>query len=312
MNAMSSPSPQPSDQTPRQAEPASPRIKSAPAVSVDTRRRVDCGILVLGERAYPPVSCADTVLPGPHGGAVAEHDAGAVRLFTDTEVCAVNACWREWKSALSPTAVNLVVGQNTEGAFSLATRDGPIPVWVGRLKDTVRHLVPQQAHRSCLYASGAMVLLDLCSAQHIGHLESDDVLRNVATGNLATSDSLSSMLDRALARTQFRSKVTALPTLDADQLRSLLVEHGPGILSIGGELGSHAVAVDPCGTDSAKFRVRDPFHGWDIEVHARSLINRVRGIQTDLIQLVDTGIKPKPLPSKPTVSQWVLGWFRKT
>ena len=308
---MPSPCSQPNDRTPQAAERFNQGSQSPTHRPVDARRYIECGILILGERAYPPVSCADTLVRGPNGGAVAEHDAGAVKLFSDTEVCVVRACWREWKSACSPTAEKMVLGQETQGAFALVTRDGPIPVWIGRQNNTVRHLVPQQAHRSCMYASAAMILLDLCSAQHISQLASDDVLRSVATGNLGSPESLGSMIDSALAETQYRSRITILPELDADLLRNLLVEHGSGILSIGGEIGGHALVVDPCGADSSKFRVRDPFHGWDIEVHARSLLNRVQGLKTDLIQIVDTGIKRQPLPSNPAIMTRLLSMFRR-
>jgi len=240
--------------------------------------------LTLGDRAYPPVSLADTCLAPPKPGEPrrALHDASGIRFITDEEVLRVHATHRQWefrdKQTLPPA---LDIGGRQEGLYTLRLPVGNVPVY--RSVDAtapgapVRHLIPQQAHRSCTYAAAAMVLLDACSRHGVQCSSTCVLLENIIQGNLGNEEHSLVLMRRAIRGQPLTPQIVRVPFHRTDTLSDLLDRHGPAVGSMGGELGGHSIVIDSVSERNRAnpvVRIRDPFHGWDIQTRLSSLTLR--------------------------------------
>ena len=75
-----------------------------------------------------------------------------------------------------------------------------------------------------------------------------------------------------------------MPFFRNDLIANALDQYGPAFATIGGEIGGHVIVLDSVSDRAASnpiVRIRDPFHGWDIDVRLSSLTRR--GLEKELL-----------------------------
>lgn len=123
-------------------------------------------------------------------------------------------------------------------------------------------IILQQATRGCTAAVAWMLITDKLGDK----VNSDDRLGDLQATNLGDSDSISERITHA-------GLVPAVTEFDTiDELRGLLDKNGPAIVSVNSGVGSHVVIVDSI-TESGNAIIRDPYHGWMVEVTSDAFIN---------------------------------------
>lgn len=108
----------------------------------------------------------------------------------------------------------------------------------------------QLSTRGCTAATAAMFILDRGKIPDLQSMKSrnlgndEDQIRDIKNGGLTPL-------------TQFATTLI--------ELKNLLEQCGPAIVTLQGKLGNHVVIVDEV-NDSLQVRLRDPYHGWEITV----------------------------------------------
>ena len=236
-----------------------------------------------GLRAFPPTGLGDTIL-GTAGGSPYE---STIHLFRADEILSVHRSHRDWfRDGAGPTA-RYNPAERSPGAFALAGQYAANAAIVFRDIDPesspplVRHLIPQRAQRSCGYAAGAMIALDaLCRYGKTPDIASR-FIDNIPLGTLSTPESIARLLNLipTLRGAGLEAVSTDLRGGPLPALTASTEQFGSVMLSIGGEIGGHFVVVDTpkrnATGDVESFRLRDPYHGWDITVTAVGLRQRM-------------------------------------
>ena len=241
--------------------------------------------VTIGHRAYPPVALADTCLAATNAGERrALHDATGALFISNEEVLRIHRTHRHWEfrgKQNQPPPPPLEVGGRQEGLYMLRFRSGIVPVY--RSVDLaapdlpIRHLIPQQAHRSCTYAAASMVLLDACSRYGVKCPSTSSLLAGVIDGNLGSAEHSLVLMRHAIGNLPLTPQIVTVPFHRTDTLSDLLDRSGPAAAAIGGELGMHSIVLDSVTereNANPVVRIRDPFHGWDIETRLSSLTKR--------------------------------------
>lgn len=123
-----------------------------------------------------------------------------------------------------------------------------------------RHIILQQAVASCVPTSVAMLVLD--------HGGTPDYAAIQET-HFSNNENATAWFTNA----GFTTKTTNFSSRKMETLSACLKEYGPGILSVYDEddLGAHKIVLDDISLDSATATIRDPFHGWQIDIELSAL-----------------------------------------
>jgi hypothetical protein len=120
-----------------------------------------------------------------------------------------------------------------------------------------KHVILQQAAASCVPSSVAMLVLDHGGKPNYNEIrdthyaKDEDAVRWFKEAGFATTT------------TQLSSSSDRLKTLNTQ-----LKEHGPGILAVYEYpgIGSHEIVLDAIDFSKKTATIRDPFHGWQIDI----------------------------------------------
>lgn len=140
------------------------------------------------------------------------------------------------------------------------------------ITESGKHVILQQALKSCVPTCVAMLILD-----H-GETPNYELCR---TTNLANSDQAVVWLKKA----KLESRISKIPEDNTKEfLSECLKAHGPGILGIHHpSISAHVVVLDEISLETNEAVIRDPFHGWMISVKLDALIPWVKN--EDFIQI---------------------------
>ncbi|WP_158515186.1 pentapeptide repeat-containing protein [Bordetella sp. H567] len=154
---------------------------------------------------------------------------------------------------------------------------------IGYLEDG-RWVIQQQAQRACSAGVSAML-----SADHGGKIN----VHRLWSRSLA--DEAQVLID--LKGATDYTPITARPqTVEA--LAEQLNKHGSAIVSVNGEIGSHFIIVDGIDLTAHTVALRDPYHGWAIQVPLVAFTSRwAPGSQDRIVQLSLPHAQASPPPA---------------
>lgn len=184
------------------------------------------------ERAYPPVGAFDTVswTFDDKGKMIFASAHGQGLSFEDDEIQAIHHVIRT--KFLEGRSIN-------DKVLIKYTKNN-------------KAIIQQQATRGCTAAVAAMLILDN------GGTYGANNLRNC---NLGDDDNMI----RDIQRANFTPVKTDVAKGDLDALDQLIKQNGSAIVTVQSGIGGHVVVVDEI--TSEKVRLRDPYHGWEIDVN---------------------------------------------
>lgn len=146
-----------------------------------------------------------------------------------------------------------------------------------------RHVLQQPGMRACVATTVAMLTLD-----HNANFDVDWV----STCNLSNLKEAETEFGYYGLRTQIFKQMFSNNRELLCQLVKLLEKNGPGIVSVNGELGGHVIIVDKIDLENKKVLIREPWHGWSIEIKLSALIKRMPKI-LEVLQVIPTTEKDK-------------------
>lgn len=123
-------------------------------------------------------------------------------------------------------------------------------------------VLQQQAVRGCTTACAAMLLAD--------HGKAVD-WKALRTRNLGTNESMI----REIRAGGLREKITKVTSMR--ELSSAIKQNGPAIISIENGIGDHVVILDAIYRDLKRATIRDPYHGWQVEITSDALKKALSG-----------------------------------
>ncbi|MCC6278903.1 MAG: hypothetical protein IT289_13400 [Oligoflexia bacterium] len=193
-------------------------------------------------RRYPPVSFCDTIMGqiGPDGK-MEIHGLNEINvpLFSDAEIIRV----------ITPTQPQKLRGLGGRFFNAESTTYGHV-------------VIQQQSRRGCTAAVVAMLIADRGGVIDIQALIETNLGDNKTMMNLAS-------------KSGFKLELVydgRLEIRDLAELSKLVTQYGSLAASIGTELGSHQIVVDYVDLKKRTMTIRDPFHGWQIEVPAAAVL----------------------------------------
>jgi hypothetical protein len=225
---------------------------------IDRCRSDAATVRAVALREYPRGSYVDTVCLETGKGSTYLKDSSGYLIFQNREILRVN---------LRPVE-----------EFPQLYKDLPVGI-----TDDGHHVIQQSGMQGCVGAATNMILMDFnrppdLNHQYTSHFDNDETIVSV------------------VQRAGLRAQVVALPTLytagaaardqagrlevSALQARSLeeLTSHGKGVLlSLSSEIGGHQVVLDRFSTVTGRATVRDPLHGWSIDVEHTAVLQRIGG-----------------------------------
>lgn len=138
--------------------------------------------------------------------------------------------------------------------------NGSLPVYADK-NSLDQHIIQQLSKRGCSAGVSAMVILD--------HGKTPSI-ENMSRRNLGT--------DRDIMRDL--NEVGLHPTLkrigkEMEKLIECIETDGPTIVTIQCEIGGHCILVDEI--HESYVRIRDPYHGWNINITRNAFEERWKG-----------------------------------
>jgi hypothetical protein len=126
-----------------------------------------------------------------------------------------------------------------------------------------KYVILQQGTASCIPSSVAMLILDR------GGKPEYDTIRDI---HFATKKDAIAWLQTA----GFSTKITKLLGTSTNKLQTLstcLKEYGPGALEVFEDngIGGHEIVLDGISLERRTATIRDPFHGWQIDIQLSAL-----------------------------------------
>ena len=123
-----------------------------------------------------------------------------------------------------------------------------------------KHVILQQATASCVPTSVAMLVLDHGGTPNYASIQKTHIADT----------------DRTIqwfADAGFATKKTELSSRTMETLSTCLNEYGPGILRVYDAQGiyGHTIVLDDISLESGTATIRDPFHGWQIDIELSAL-----------------------------------------
>ena len=228
------------------------------AVEFLERCRTDVKTLrAVSLREYPVGSYIDTMVGDLQTGEVTHvNDPSGYLIFQNRDVVRVNL--------------------RAVGEYQQHFHDLPF----GKTDDG-RHVIKQSGMLGCVGAATNMILMDYGCApdlrrQYESHFDDDEaILRTLAAAGLRgevvkvprpvyngdRSTGSERTLESIEGEVKFLERITA---------------HGRGaLLSINSEIGSHEIVIDRFSLADNRVTVRDPLHGWSIDVRPRAILSRL-------------------------------------
>ncbi len=137
-----------------------------------------------------------------------------------------------------------------------------------------KHVILQQAVKSCVPTCVAMLLLDR------GKIPNYDALKSSC---LANTEQVTKWINDA----QLVSRLSLVPLKNfIDFLSNCLAENGPGMLEIYHPvIAGHAVILDKISTERNEAVIRDSFHGWMVTIKLDALKSWLRP-GSDFLQII--------------------------
>ncbi len=120
-----------------------------------------------------------------------------------------------------------------------------------------KHVILQKGTRACTAAAAAMLILDAAAPANVNSLK-EDLWRT----NLGTSKDM-------VAKIQAQGLIAIESSPQQAGLKNRLREKGPAIVTVNSGAGGHVVIVDSV-NDNDTITLRDPAHGWMIDLKADS------------------------------------------
>lgn len=153
---------------------------------------------------------------------------------------------------------------------------------IGYLEDG-RSVVQQQARRGS--SAGVSTML---SADHGGKINAHRLWNRSAADESQVLSNLQGVTDH--------TPVTARPgTIEA--LAEQLDKHGSAVVSVNGEIGKHFIIVDEIDLKAHTVTLRDPYHGWAIQVPLVAFTSRwAPGGPDNIVQLAAPNAQALPAP----------------
>lgn len=132
-------------------------------------------------------------------------------------------------------------------------------------------VLQQQAVRGCTTACSAMLLADHGKAVDWAALRAR---------NLGNNESMI----REIRSSGLQEKITKVTSMRG--LSSAIEQDGSAIITIENDIGGHVVILDAIFTDLKKVTLRDPYHGWQVEITTDALQKAMSSHQaTEIIQI---------------------------
>lgn len=133
------------------------------------------------------------------------------------------------------------------------------------ISESGKHILFQQANRSCVPTAIAMLVLDHKGTPCYSDLQSTDLANKRQAENF-------------VKKAGFVPLTTPLNTIErpllAEKLASMIKQNGPGVLSIKhSSLGAHVVVLDEISTYHQTATLRDPYHGWMVTIKLATLLS---------------------------------------
>lgn len=203
------------------------------------------------ERCFPKGSVADTRI----GTRIL--NATQQSLFNDSEILNV---------LLRPEEFNLYYADPRGNNFH--------PIKGGELQEN-RHMLQQIGWRGCVQTCVEMIKLDHGLTPNVPALK-DATFRpsKEAVNDFARAGLQSTLQEVRLNKMSVSEEHKPLAALAV--LESALKTSGPLILSLSTEVGEHALILDTLDLKNSSACVRDPFHGWAIEISLDALKARFK------------------------------------
>ncbi|MFH1654775.1 MAG: hypothetical protein ABIE74_12095 [Pseudomonadota bacterium] len=140
------------------------------------------------------------------------------------------------------------------------------PLRYGKTEDG-RHVMQQLGTRGCVAASYAMLALDQGVEVNWQFVMNADLARMDGTITLFEQGGLFAFSER-LPHKVYSDEARA------KKIKGLTDDFGPALIGIGGEIGSHCVVLDSISLSAERAIIRDPYHGWSIEITLKALLDR--------------------------------------
>lgn len=142
------------------------------------------------------------------------------------------------------------------------------------ISQTGRHVVLQQATRSCFPSAVTMLALDL---------KAPPLFTEMGNTNITTSARKAAYIQKTGLYSEVH-KLEGSPGQKLDTLIKLVAKRGSGILSLlHPDLGAHSVVLDEVSLEKKRVTLRDPYHGWMVTLKLDPFL---RWIGDEFIQLI--------------------------
>ncbi len=200
-------------------------------------------------RVNPRVGGQDTIMIEPDGSVTSIHNPDLNALFIgNPEILGMEMPPSQHKLSID----GIPYGRTTDG----------------------RIVMQQQGQRGCVATATTMLAMDNGGRPDTGW---------VKACNLSNLEEASRSLERSGLSPIYTNRHGNKQEIGR-QLETLIAQNGSGVLSIGGEIGGHVVAIDSFSMQDNTAIIRDPFHGWSITVPADSILRRM-GNHLELVQV---------------------------
>jgi len=226
---------------------------------INESRDIGRTIRAVSVRDYPRGSPLDTIVIMP--GEQVRHlkDSSGFLVFQNREVVRVNL--------------------RAEGEFPRAV--GELPVGV---TDDGRHVIQQTGMQGCVGAATNMILMDFgrkpdMARQYSSHFDNDgEILRTLNNAGLHGEVITLPRMRRAPAGEAATEDDHAALLAQVETLeRVTRAGQGGVLLSLSSEVGGHEVVLDAFSFAENRATIRDPLHGWSIDVPPAAVLRRLGG-----------------------------------
>jgi hypothetical protein len=207
-------------------------------------------------RRMPPLSLKDTLCICKDTNIIgSKHGQG--NWFSDDEIVKVHSIVSRTLLVEKQPHFDLFPGLSDEVIKLLSVDEPEVNVEISEHNKTV---LQQQAVRGCMAAVTCMLAHDAGKPIDLAYMQRTNL-----------GDDASSCRHLAkLGLTPMRYDIAK----DLEKLSSRIAQYGSAIVTITDpQMGAHVVIVDSIHADSV--RIREPYHGWEISIARKSLLDRL-------------------------------------
>lgn len=218
-------------------------------------RRDAAVIQAVSIREYPRGALCDTVMTDASGKFSFEKSASGYLVFQNRDILRVNL--------------------RAKGEFPASFEGLPVGV-----ADSGRHVIQQSGMQGCVGASTNMVLMDFgrkpdLEWQRSSHFDNEShILAALQRAGLQAE--LISIPRRHTPPRGIEDRIKVLSSLDAqaESLERAAGSGNPVLLALSCEVGGHQVVLDAFSRERNRATIRDPLHGWSIDVSCAAVLAR--------------------------------------